>query len=57
MDCRGGVNAIFKRAALLALTAVMGVAFGSSAAVAGPRRTSSAASSWTCPVWTPCCTR
>jgi len=38
MDCRGGVNAIFKRAALLALTAVMGVAFGSSAAVAEPRR-------------------
>ena len=36
MDCRGGVNAIFKRAAPLAPTAVMGVAFGSSAAVAGP---------------------
>jgi hypothetical protein len=36
MDCRGGVNAIFKRAALLALSAVMCVAFGSSAVVAGP---------------------
>jgi hypothetical protein len=38
MDCRGGVIAIFKRAALLALTAVMCVAFGSSAAVAEPRK-------------------
>ena len=36
MDCRGGVIAIFKRAALMALTAVTCVAFGSSAAVAGP---------------------
>ena len=38
MDCRGGVIAIFKRAALMALTAVMCVTFGSSAAVAEPRR-------------------
>ena len=38
MDRRGGAIAIFKRAALLALTAVMGVAFGSSAAVAEPRK-------------------
>src|SRR4030095_2355488 len=38
MDCRGGVITIFKRAALLALTAVMCVTFGSSAAVAEPRR-------------------
>ena len=36
MHRRGGVIAIFKRAALMALTAVMGVVFGSSAAVAGP---------------------
>ena len=38
MDRRGGVIAIFKRAALLALTAVVCVAFGSSAAVAEPRK-------------------
>ena len=36
MDCRGGVNAIFKRAALTALAAVACVAFGRSAVVAGP---------------------
>jgi hypothetical protein len=36
MDRRGGVIEIFKRAALMALTAVTFAAFGSSAAVAGP---------------------
>ena len=36
MDCRGGVIAIFKRGALMALTAVTCVAFGNSAVVAGP---------------------
>ena len=38
MDRRGGVIAIFKRAVLTALTAVLCVTFGSSAAVAEPRR-------------------
>ena len=38
MDRRGGVITTFKRAALLALTAVTCVAFGSSAAVAEPRK-------------------
>lgn len=38
MDRRGGAIAIFKRAALTALAAVMCVTFGSSAAVAEPRR-------------------
>jgi hypothetical protein len=36
MDRRGGVIAIFKRAALIALTAVTCVSFGNSAVVAGP---------------------
>jgi hypothetical protein len=38
MDRRGGVIAIFKRAALLALTAVTCVALGNSAAMAEPRK-------------------
>jgi hypothetical protein len=38
MDRRGGVIAIFKRAALLALTAVTCVTLGSSAVVAEPRK-------------------
>jgi hypothetical protein len=38
MDRRGGVIAIFKRAALTALTAVMCVTLGSSAAMAEPRK-------------------
>ena len=38
MDRRGGAIAIFKRAALTALTAVMCVTLGSSAAVAEPRK-------------------
>jgi hypothetical protein len=37
MDRRGGVIAIFRRAALMALTAVTCVTFGNSAAVAEPR--------------------
>jgi len=38
MDRRGGVITIFKRAALMALTAAMCVTFGSSAVVAEPRK-------------------